>query len=70
VLLDCLKFEQLTAQVVRDFEAVVDLFNAIFDVDERARLELLQVTDISLQVVLYFPTKTVLLSENLLVNRL
>jgi len=70
VLLDCLKFEQLTTQVVRDFEAVVDLFNAIFDVDERARLELLQVTDISLQVVLYFPTKTVLLSENLLVNRL
>lgn len=70
MLLDCLKFEQLTAQVVRDFEAVVDLFNAIFDVDERARLELLQVTDISLQVVLYFPTKTVLLSENLLVNRL
>ena len=70
MLLDCLKFEQLTTQVVRDFEAVVDLFNAIFDVDERARLELLQVTDISLQVVLYFPTKTVLLSENLLVNRL
>jgi hypothetical protein len=70
VLLDCLKFEQLTTQVVRDFEAVVDLFNAIFDVDERARLELLQVTDISLQVVLYFPTKTVLLSENLLINRL
>ena len=70
MLLDCLKFEQLTTQVVRDFEAVVDLFNAIFDVDERARLELLQVTDISLQVVLYFPTKTVLLSENLLINRL